>query len=241
MRNDPEDIETLEAYVEGRMDTAQQRDFEQRLAGDTDLAMALDRYRRTRAAIVEHHRDEDVRALLQRIETRERKRGSTWTRYAAAAAMLIASVSILFVYMGRTSLPGLAEELRVQEAPLPVLMGSEDIPRRSLDRSMQLFGTARYAEARDELSKLQPSDTVRFYRGLCSAALEVDPSADLSAVMDDTASVYRAKAMYHLMLWKMRNGDRGQAKRLFDAQQGLVEHPYREQLEALARTNILAD
>lgn len=233
MWNDDDAIEALEAYAEGRMSGAEQRAFEQRLAHDSALAGQLAAYRSTREAIIANHEDERVRALLKKTEQRVGGSSGGWIRWAAAVALLLASAAW---YWSRpaNSLPELAETYMVPESALPVFMSATPDAQRTLDRSMQHFGAGEYAQALAQLELLPSTDTTAFYAGICKEQLGQDPSAHLQQVIDRLDSPYRAKAMYHLMLWHMKQDHPAEALALLKEQRGLKEHPYREQLEALA-------
>ncbi len=235
MWNDDDAIEALEAYAEGRMSGEEQRAFEVRLAEDPDLAGQLHAFRSTRAAIIQANGDERVRALLKKTEQRAGAGSGSWIQWAAAAAIVLLIGSAAW-YWSRSSnsLPALAETYMVPESALPVFMSATPDVQRSLDRSMQHFGAGEYAQALAQLELLPSTDTTAFYTGVCKEQLDQDPTAHFQQVVDKLDSPFRAKAMYHLMLWHMKQDHRAEALHLLKEQRSLKEHPYRERLEALA-------
>lgn len=233
-------IEALEAYAEGRMHGPERDAFEQLLQTDTDMAEQLTRYRGTRKAIAQHHEDERVRDLLRRTEALQQNTTMGWLKWVAAAVVLLGLSTTIWWFTGRTpSLPALAEEFDVKESPLPVFMSNTHDGRRDLDKGMQLFGEALYGDALREFDRLPPTDTTRFYSGLCLVGTGADPSGPFLRVAEDVTSAYRPKALYHLMIWHMEQNDREQAGKLLRDQLRMGDHPYHEQLEAIGSRSAL--
>lgn len=99
---------------------------------------------------------------------------------------------------------------------------------------MQHFGAGEYTQALAQLEQLPRTDTTAFYAGICNELLGQDPAPHLQDVLDEQNSPYRARALYHLMLWHMKQDRRAEAFDLLQEQLGMKEHPYREELKALA-------
>ena len=240
MRAEDADIERIEAFVEGRMSDAERHAFEERLGTDSALVDEVHAYRVTRKALAQvfaeqqqgkAHNDNVVRPPL----TPKR----TWVWAAAASVALLLGVGSWYFLGSKTSLPELAECYAVHESPLPVLMSAPQDHHSELDKSMQLFGADRYDQALAELDLLPTSDTVAFYAGLCELGIGQDPSARFQPVIDNDKSMYQAKALYHLMLWHLEQGRRSDAVKLLNEQLRMIDHPYHQQLEALASSNAL--
>lgn len=235
MRAEHADIERIEAYVEGRLSDAERHAFEERLDMDGALVDELNTYRITRNALVDGFAEDAERAAQNgKVVRLDKARQSTWRWAAAAAVLLLLGAGAWYLQNAKASLPELAERYAVRESPLPVLMAGPADHQNVLDKSMQLFGAGRYDQALAELDRLPASDTVAFYSGLCAVELNQDPSARLQPVVDDATSGYHAKALYHLMLWQMKHDRRSDAVHLLQEQLRISDHPYRQQLEALA-------
>ncbi len=240
MRSEHADIERIEAYVEGRMGDAERGAFEERLLADNALVHDLHAYRVTRKALVDVFAEEHERSAQNGNVVRlNYARKSSWRWAAAAAAVLLVGAGAWYSFGTKASLPELAERYAVKESALPVLMSGPQDHRNMLDKSMQLFGAGRYDQALAELQRLPTSDTLAFYAGLCAVELGQDPSVHFQPVIDDATSGYRAKALYHLMLWQMEHDQRTDAASLLQEQLRITDHPYRQQLEALASEKVL--
>lgn len=235
MPNELHNIEEFEVYTEKLMGAMEARSFEQRVASDPALAEELAAYRTTRSAVVEFHNDQHVRALLKGVEQRTSEPERNWLRWAAAAAVVIGlGATATFLATRPTDLPSLAAEFQVPESGLPVYMSAGLSPQVIMDQAMQAYGSGDHAEALEQLSQLPTTDTVLFFTALCNIQLGHDPTASLQAVATKANSVYRTKALYHLMLHAMSTNDRGGAQWLWAQQMLLPQHPYRKQLEAIS-------
>lgn len=240
MRSEHADIERIEAYVEGRLSDADRRAFEEQLGTDSALVDELHAYRVMRKALVDVFAEEHERATQNgKVVRLNNPRKSTWRWAVAAAVLLLAGAGARYLQHGKESLPELAERYVVHESPLPVLMSGPADHQNVLDKSMQLFGAGRYDQALAELERLPASDTVAFYAGLCAVELHQDPSTRFQSVIDDATSGYHPKALYHLMLWQLEHDRRTDAVHLLQEQLRISDHPYRQQLEALAADKAL--
>lgn len=235
-------MEQVEAYAEDRLTGPDRAAFEKRMASDPHIADHVRNYRLTRRALTDVLREQSVRTVIERAEATHRQgsdRNTTFHWAAAASVALLLSVGAWYLLGSSSSLPSLAERYAVHESPLPVLMSVPLDHRSALDRSMQLFGEDHFDQALAELETLPASDTVSFYAGLCALELGQDPSARFRPVIDDATSGYRSKALYHLMLWQLKQEHRAEAIDLLDEQLLIRMHPYRQQLEALAADKAL--
>ncbi|HPF90303.1 MAG TPA: hypothetical protein PLL57_06575 [Flavobacteriales bacterium] len=233
MRDELRDIEALEAYAEERMSSESRDAFEQRLRTEPDLAEELAQYRATRAAIVQYHADERVRALLKRTEANAQHEKTEWWKWAAAAAVII-GLSAAWWFIGHApSLQELAEEFDVKESPLPVFMSAEDNPHVIMDEAMQAYGSGDFQTAIRKLAVLPPSDTALFFTGLAQAQLGQDPSTTLRTVAEQSDSHYRNKAGYHLLVQALRANNATSAESMWRHQMSVTGHPYHARLVAM--------
>ena len=236
MWND-DDIDLLEAFVEGRLPAEAKASMEQRLAIEPGMADKLARYRATRRAIVDQHEDARVRALLRTAGQQAQHRRNGWWRWAAAAAAIGGGVMLWVATSREPSPQTLSERYSVQEPPLPVLMSAEH--DRAMDRVMQLYANGALQQALGELAALPANDTVMFYRAVIMDRIGRDARPEFRALAEKGPGPYQAKALYHLLLADLQRGELVRAAAVLEEQVKIQDHPYKAQLEAIKRSGVL--
>ncbi len=235
MHSEHQDIERIEAFVEGRMSDAERYAFEGRLEEDEPLLYELHAYRAARQALVDVFAEQGQRKahndnIVELSSTPKR----TWAWAAAASIALLLSIGGWHFLRESDSLPKLAERYAVHESPLPVFMSAGRQPQVIMDEAMQAYGMRDYSTAITTLDQLPRTDTTLFFIGLAQMQLEQDATAAFEAVVDQPASSFRNKALYHLMLSAMSVNNSSEAQRLWKEQLAAKDHPYQDRLEALA-------
>lgn len=209
-----ERFETIEAYVLGRMSTAERERFEEERSANAVLRAEVDLQRENIRAVELGGLDRLVKQVgsEQPVELNGTRTAARWMpmlKYAAVLAILFGGA--YFWFSKPTASERLYAEYHVVDPGLPVPMSSTDDP--VFHDAMVAFKLGDFQEARtkwtSQLIAEPTNDTLQFY--IACAELEDGQVQDaitlFQGLSDEQGSIFYAKARWYLFLAHLRMGD----------------------------------
>ncbi|HRH65475.1 MAG TPA: hypothetical protein PLU53_04200 [Bacteroidia bacterium] len=244
MKENTDNIELIEAYVEGRLSPDEILRVKQLLQNDPEFREEYDLY----CAIVKGikiNRDKFIiRDKLQQLD-KELDSGKSSgifpmtkqylfaNRYAIAAGLvLVLLASSLTAYYAYFSPRAVFTENYIQDPGLPVLMGSDE--NLKVGQAMNFYKTGDLQSSFRLLNQLYVenpgNDTLQYYNGVL--LLSLDKPADairyFQACLSNASSNFHADAEYRLATAYFLDGQKALAKNIFTAIAGSNANPYRD-------------
>lgn len=192
-------IEIFERYRNGELSEAEQRDFEARLAYDSEFKEAFEEYEQIEAGIKSHFRSElksKLQDLDQQMDAPVKK--SNLVKLVAWSSSVAAAVIISFFIYQHYSEPNnvqLAQQYWPHEEGLPVKMST----RGKYDDAMNAYKLGQFEKARKLLEPID-SDTAIYFLGVVSFELENFSKAEQAFKQIDENSSFFDEAQFRLAL-----------------------------------------
>jgi predicted Zn-dependent protease len=210
-----EDLEHMEAYLDGNLSTDERSDFENRLLEEPDFAAAFDSFLYSYHAILRHSRKE-LKTRLQSLETPARQRTRDWKYVGLAIAASITLIIMMVTYFNDATPQELYAEYYT---PYPNVVAPIERAQPETDtykRSFQLYEEKRYSEALGEFKSLlndQPdSPALNFYAGLSTLSLNDVPAAmDYLKKVASSKNDFTAHAVWYSALAYLLSGQKEKA------------------------------
>lgn len=210
-------IEIFERYRNGKLSEAEQRDFEARLAYDSEFKAAFEEYEQIEVGIKNHFRSElksKLQDLDQQMDAPTKKSNLvklvTWTSSMAAA------VIIGFFTLQHYSEPNnvqLAQQYWPHEEGLPVKMST----RGKYDDAMNAYKLEQFEKAQKLLEPID-SDTAIYFLGVVSFELENYSKAEQEFKRIEENSSYFDDAQFRLSLVFLSQNNLITAKKILQKQ-----------------------
>ena len=238
-----EDIELIENYHEGRLNEEEKSSFEARLLNDSNLKLEFDIYKNIVTGIKEIGNktlkenlislDKEFDAETKTIELKNVKASYFKTFSIAASVLIIAGLSVFYIYFNNSNYPELATKYYEQETGLPVEMG---INKNRWDDVMNDYKTGNYTEAKSKLKKIvniNKNDTASYFLGVVNYELKNYGEAINSFSNVKLPSFYFEKSNYRLVLTYLKTNEKKEAIRLINEALQNKEHPFYFKLNGL--------
>lgn len=218
MMSDNGHIELFERYRNGDLAESELRDFEARLAYDSELKEDFDNYEALEVGIKVHFRNElktKLQDMDKKMDTPAKKRSYPkrlliWS--SAIAACLLTGV-FLFQHLSSSKNAVLAKEYWPEESGLPVKMSSKG----KYDDAMNAYKLGEFDKANYLLEKIS-SDTSNYFQGVIAYKLnDFDASRGFFHQIEK-GSLYFNNAQFRLGLILLSEGELNSAKRIFNTQ-----------------------
>lgn len=234
-------IEEIESYFEGKLSPEDKLLFEAKLESNPELVAEFKLYKDIRSAIVEKGK-EDLKNKFAMAD-KELDEGARVipinkkTNYKilaiAASIILVVGLSIFFFLNKKNDYSQLASKYYEAEKGLPVEMG----PSSRLDKLMNFYKSADYADAQKELAELLKTDlnndTLIYFDAVINDELKSYSSAISGYSNIPSTSNYYQKAQYRLVLAYLKADEKGKAVEAINQALGNKEHLFYDKLSQL--------
>jgi hypothetical protein len=211
-------IEIFERYRNGDLMEAELREFEARLAYDSEFKEAFDAYEQLELGIKVHFRN-DLKLKLKKLDE---KMDAPTSKKTSIKKLLIWSSTIaasiligvmLFQHFSSNSSVQLAEQYWPLERGLPVKMSSKG----KYDDAMNAFKLGEYDKSSDLLRKIS-TDTADYFLGVISYEQGDNPESKRYFGQIHKNSFYYHTAQFRLGLILLAEGNLASAKKIFNSQ-----------------------
>jgi hypothetical protein len=218
MMTDNGHIELFERYRNGDLSESELREFEARLAYDSEFKDDFDQYEALESGIKDHFRNK-LKSKLQEIDklmdAPERKRTHfksilIWS--SSVAACLLIGV-LLVQKFSSNKYTQISEEYWPEEPGLPVKMSTKG----KYDEAMNAFKLGEFDKAKPFLEKIS-SDTSIYFQGVIAYKLNDYKASKGFFNQIEKGSLYFNIAQFRLGLILLSEGDLSSAKRIFKTQ-----------------------
>jgi len=217
--------ELIEKYLTGRLDRAEQEEFE---AHYFSCSKCLQKLQVSR--LLQEKLWEQGEKILPKTQKPHRVwiRRRPWVYSAAAVALIITATALWWQFMGPGRAPAGTEEIpsslimlaRIEPPSYipPALRGAQDEAAERFRLGMEYYQDGRYGEAIPELraaAELNPNRAgIRFFLGICLLLNEKTDEGieELKATIGLGESVYLEEAHFYLAKAYLTKGDVGGAK-----------------------------
>lgn len=240
MKNEFENIEEIERYLNGSMQKADREAFENRLASDQMLKEELEDYRKVVSGIRMHFAS-DLKNQLKMTDLKMDNGGkiidiakkSNRTMFWISIAASFTILCLAGYYNRHSFFPNLQiAQYEIREPGLPVLMSG--VKNNSFDNAMNAYKTQNYSEAIGLLQSIHntkpQNDTINYFLGMVFY-LENNTKAATPFFenVTDTLSSYYYKSEYQkgICYWKL--GEINEAIRIFNTISSDTNNPFNAQ------------
>jgi hypothetical protein len=205
----------IEKYFSRDITPAEQKELQQRMADDAELAENFRFQQTTAAAIIKKERAQ-LKAVLQATE-KKRTAGtggwSVWTRYSIAAAAAIALLLFAIPDTRRAILGSeapMAQEIQFTPYPNKFAMAGAQDAKTTLENASNAYQAGSFATAAELFGQIDPQQpSYIFYRGVALVGAKEYASgiAVLEPISRDNGNEYSGPALYYLAeaYWKSNN------------------------------------
>lgn len=214
------DLERIQDYIDGQLDSGELAEFENRLAKDEELRRQLRMQQEISHVLAKRAlSDEDkVRSTITNVSKEFRRKhvsNIVWLkRYAT-----VASVACVLLLVGLFFLNRKTEVYTLPEIQSEIVRGQEQ--NRLYEDAVSAFNGGKYSEARAKLEDLLKENSTQiqnqYYLGL-SYVGEKDWEHAISILkpISQGVSVFRNEAQYYLAVSYYKNGEKSKAVLLLD-------------------------
>jgi TolA-binding protein len=218
MMGEERHIELFERYRSNELSESELKDFEARLAYDTEFKIAFEEYECVEEGIKNHFRNE-LKSKLQEVDKamdnpKEKKNNAKsiliWS--TSVAASIIIGI-LLLQHFSSSNHVELAQQYWPSEPGLPVKMSSNG----KYDDAMNAYKLGEFDKANSLLKKIS-SDTSYYFQGVISFEQDDNTKAKEFFNQIDKSSNYYNTAQFRLGLIFLSEGDLRSAKKIFKAQ-----------------------
>jgi hypothetical protein len=218
MMTDNGHIELFERYRNGDLSDSELKEFEARLAYDSEFKNDFDQYEALEEGIKAHFRNK-LKSKLQEMDklmdapARKRTRSKSiliWS--SSVAACLLIGLLILQLFSSN-KYSQITEEYWPEEPGLPVKMSSKG----KYDEAMNAYKLDDYDKANSLLAKIS-SDTSTYFQGVIAYKLNDYKASKGFFNHIKKGSSYFHNAQFRLGLILLSEGDLNSAKRIFEMQ-----------------------
>ena len=243
MKEETENIELIEAFVEGLLSHEENQRVKQLLENDPSFREEFEMYN----AFVARIRDRNepiIRTKLHEID-RELDSGnssgiihiskSKWftNRYAIAASLILFLLaSSIAVYYSYFNPKAVFSENYIQDPGLPVLMGADGSLK--LGQAMNFYKLENFESSFQLLNQLylenSGNDTLQYYSGVLLLSLNKPSEAIryFQECLSNASSSFHVDSEYRLATAYFLNGQKASAKDIFKEIAASANNPYRE-------------
>lgn len=211
-------IELFERYRNGDLSEGELREFEARLAYDSEFSESLEQYEAIETGIRTHFRNE-LKTKLQEVDKamdNPKEKMNTAKRFVIWSTSVAASILIgvlLFQHFSSNKHVELAQQYWPAEPGLPVKMSSKG----KYDDAMNAYKLGQFDKANSLLNKIS-SDTSYYFQGVIAFEQKDNAKAKGFFTQIDKNSIHHNTAQFRLGLISLSEGDLGSAKKIFKTQ-----------------------
>ena len=203
-----EESELIDSYLKGELNEESLMLFESRLQRDSSFKGKVELRRLIIDSINIAYQEELKDKLKAFDKTINKKSRQLFSPMAMAASIVFFMVTVTGIYLFLNRSTSRLNSYDLYDSGIPNQMGaSENI---ELSNAMNFFKAREYAEALEGFNKLNPTDTVLYYAGICSFRLGQPDKAIKLFKEIDKESEYFLKAKYRmgLSLWNKNETDK---------------------------------
>lgn len=210
-------IEIFERYRNGELSEAELKDFEARLAYDSEFKESFEQYEAIEVGIKTHFRNE-LKTKLQDLDQQMDapvKKSSIVKLVAWTSSMAAAVIIGFFIFQHYSELNNvqLAKQYWPHEEGLPVKMSTKG----KYDDAMNAYKLGQFEKAQKLLESID-SDTAIYFSGVVSFELEDYPLAEKEFQQIDKNSLYYDEAQFRLAMVLISSNEVAKAKRILKKQ-----------------------
>jgi len=216
MMREEEHIDLFERYRNGELSDSELRDFEARLAYDSEFKAEFEAYENVENGIKTHFRAE-LKSKLQEVDkemdaTPKKKSIVSLLAWTSSIAAAIVFGMFIFQHFSQPSYEQLAQNYWPYEDGLPVKMSTSS----KYDEAMNAFKLKDWEKAENLLSEIE-SDTASYFLGEVAYQNNKQQIAISYFSGIEKSSVYYQKAQFKLALLWLTTGNTAKAKEIIDS------------------------
>ena len=233
-------IEEIELYHEDKMNEEERAAFELALKNSQELREELELYLKVRNGLEALGEEKRLKSKLKEAdgELDNKRKIGLWIPMGIAASVIGAIIVLYNVLQPSNDYKAISSKYYVADSGLPVFMGENDGVQ--FGHAMQLYKDGKYQDALSEFVKLNSSDTVTYYVGLCKLNTEQNSTQEFLSVFRNSKSIFQEKAGYYEALALLKSGDVATAKQFVDEISKNEHHPYLQQILNLQKEKIFS-
>ncbi len=216
MMREEEHIDLFERYRNGELSDSELRDFEARLAYDSEFKAEFEAYENIENGIRTHFRAE-LKSKLQEVDkemddTPKKKSIVHLLAWTSSIASAIVIGVFIFQHFSQPNYKQLAQRYWPYEEGLPVKMSNSS----KYDEAMNAFKLNYWEKAENLLSEIE-SDTAFYFLGEVAYQNNKQQIAISYFLGIEKSSVYYQKAQFKLALLWLTTGNTAKAKEIIDS------------------------
>jgi hypothetical protein len=236
-----ENMEIMERYHEGKMSPEELASFEVRLLTDSNLKEEFDLYKNI-VEVIRKKGEENFREKLRNADLElgnpkkinlGKKKNLQPLAIAASLVFLIA-ISIVWMLLGRNSLPDLADKYYEREKGLAVEMSMSN---GKMNDVMSNYNSGNYPLMTNQINELlktdSKNDTLNYFLGVANYETKNYASALSRFEIVPAQSAYFQRAQFRMVLTYLKTEQKDSARKLIDKCLLVNEHLYKTKLEKL--------
>ncbi|WP_234736901.1 tetratricopeptide repeat protein [Tellurirhabdus bombi] len=260
MKLTPEQYELIEAYLNGQLSAADQKDLEHEIQANAELAAEMQTQRDLRVGLRTITIQNRVQAALKRYKERKsaenkppviplnsqpKARSIDYRRWlTAASAVLILGFSTIWIWHQQEKRANSA--LLDNYMPDAAAFDTKNFPsalnqtsKNDLQKGLQSYRKGNYDEAIGQLRKLSPdrstSSVVNYYLGLSHLSRGETNKAILylEKASNSPQAQIRQKAIWYLAMAHLKSGNKAKAKPILERVRRDATNPFYKQANSL--------